>query len=139
MDAPLPLLDALGTGTLLWFGHECSGYRMLWEHARNYGLGMDAVVIGCTRNTNVSIPLPPHIPPTQSSETSQNRVRKSPRLLKHERYHGLGKDESSDAVELNIMMAWAWMLCRVIVCSRHERYYGLGPREYTRAVALRRL
>ena len=66
------------------------------------------VVIGCTRNTNVSIPLPPRIPPTQSSETSQNRVRKSPRLLKHERYHGLGKD------------------ALVIRCSRIEHYDGVG-------------
>ena len=44
------LSDALGTRTLLWFGHECSGYRMLWEHERYYGLGMDALVIGCTEN-----------------------------------------------------------------------------------------
>ena len=108
MDAPLPLPDALGTRTLLWFGHECSGYCMLWEHEQHYGLGMDAVVIGCTRNTNVSIPLLPHIPPTQSSETSQNRVRKSPRLLKHERYHGLGKD------------------ALVIRCSRIEHSDGVG-------------
>ena len=29
----------------LWFGHGCSGERMLLEHERNYGLGMDALVI----------------------------------------------------------------------------------------------
>ena len=28
---------------VLWFGHECSGSRMLWEHECYYGLGMDAV------------------------------------------------------------------------------------------------
>ena len=49
----LLLSDALGTRTLLWFGHGCSGYRMHSEHERCYGLGMDALVIGCTRNTNV--------------------------------------------------------------------------------------
>ena len=27
------------------FGHGCSGERMLLEHERNYGLGMDALVI----------------------------------------------------------------------------------------------
>ena len=34
---------ALGTRTRLWFGHGCSGHRMLWEHERDYGLGMDAL------------------------------------------------------------------------------------------------
>ena len=44
--------DALGTRTELWFGHGCSGQRMLLEHERNYGLGMDALVSGCSWNTN---------------------------------------------------------------------------------------
>ena len=35
--------SALGTRTELWFGHGCSGHRLLLEHERNYGLGMDAV------------------------------------------------------------------------------------------------
>ena len=43
---------ALGTRTDLWFGHGCSGQRMLWEHERDYGLGMDALVSGCSGNTN---------------------------------------------------------------------------------------
>ena len=34
-----------GTRTELWFGHGCSGELMLLEHERNYGLGMDALVI----------------------------------------------------------------------------------------------
>ena len=48
---------------MLWFvctwntnvilGHACSGYRMLWEHGRYYGLGMDALVILCSWNMNV--------------------------------------------------------------------------------------
>ena len=33
---------ALGTRTELWFGRGCSGRRMLLEHERNYGFGMDA-------------------------------------------------------------------------------------------------
>ena len=49
----LRLSYALGTRTLLWFGHGCSGYRMLLEHERYYGLGMDARVIVCSWNTNV--------------------------------------------------------------------------------------
>ena len=43
---------ALGTRTELWFGHGCSGHRMLLEHERNYSLGMDALVSVCSRNTN---------------------------------------------------------------------------------------
>ena len=44
---------ALGTRTLLCFGHGCFGYRMLLEHERNSALGMDAVVTVCSWNTNV--------------------------------------------------------------------------------------
>ena len=43
---------ALGTGTELWFGHGCSGHRMLLEHERYYGVGMDALVIVCPWNRN---------------------------------------------------------------------------------------
>ena len=42
---------ALGTRTLLWFGHEFSGERMLLKHERNFGLGMDAAVSACSWNT----------------------------------------------------------------------------------------
>ena len=34
---------ALETQTLLWVGHGCSGYRMLLDHERYYGSGMDAL------------------------------------------------------------------------------------------------
>ena len=43
---------ALLTRTELWFGHGCSGHRMLFQHDRNYGLGVDALVTLCSRNTN---------------------------------------------------------------------------------------
>ena len=43
---------ALGTRTELWFGHGCSGHRMLLEHERNYSLGLDALVTVCSWNTN---------------------------------------------------------------------------------------
>ena len=35
----------------LWFGHRCSGDRMLLEHERTYGLSMDALVTVCSWNT----------------------------------------------------------------------------------------
>ena len=44
---------ALGTRARLWFGHGCAGHRMLLEHERYYDSGMDALVIVCSRNTNV--------------------------------------------------------------------------------------
>ena len=37
---------------LLCAGRGCSGERMLLEHERNYGLGMDALVGVCSWNTN---------------------------------------------------------------------------------------
>ena len=51
MDALSPY--ALGTRTSLWFGDGCSGHRMLREQTRLFGLGMDALVIVCSWNTNV--------------------------------------------------------------------------------------
>ena len=40
--ASVPRLSAyaFGTGTELWFGHACSGDRLLLEHEPYYGLGM---------------------------------------------------------------------------------------------------
>ena len=35
---------ALGTRAGLWFGRGCGGDRMLLEHRRKYGLGMDALI-----------------------------------------------------------------------------------------------
>ena len=42
------LSHALGTRTLLWFGHGCTSNRMLAEHERYYGLGMVALFIVCS-------------------------------------------------------------------------------------------
>ena len=43
---------ALGTRTRFCFGHGCSGHRRLWEHERDYALGMDALVIVSSGDTN---------------------------------------------------------------------------------------
>ena len=40
------------TNRKLWFGHGFSGDRMHLEHERNYGLGMDSLMIVRTWNTN---------------------------------------------------------------------------------------
>ena len=46
---------APGTRTSLWFGHGCSGDRMLREHELYYDLSMDALVTGCIGNTNLTM------------------------------------------------------------------------------------
>ena len=49
-------LWAFGTRTELWFehwfGHGCSSHGGLLQNELNCGLGMDALVIVCSRNTN---------------------------------------------------------------------------------------
>ena len=91
----LQLPCALETRTLLWFGHGCSSYRMLSKHERYYGLGMDAPVIVCSRNTNVVMVWAWMLQLPCALETrtllwfghgcSSYRV-----LSKHERYYGFG-------------------------------------------------
>ena len=94
---PLTLLGS-ETRTLLWFGHGCSGERMLWKHERYYGLGMDALVSACSRNTNVI---------WFGHGCSRERM-----LSKHARYYGLGMDAlvSACSGNTNAIMVWAWML-----------------------------
>ena len=89
---------ALGTRTRLWFGHGCSGHRMLWEHERDYGLGMDALVIVCSGNTNEIMVW---------HGCSGHRMR-----WEHERDYGLGMDARVIVCvgNTNEIMVWAWML-----------------------------
>ena len=142
---------ALRTRTLLWFGHGCSGHRMLLEHERYYGLGTDALVIVCSSNTNVimgwtrmlwsSYALGARTLLRFGHGCSGHRM-----LLEHERYYGL----SMDALVIvcswstNVIMVWARMLwssyalgARTLLwfghgcfghrmLSEHERYYGHG-------------
>ena len=160
---------ARGTRTELWFGHGCSGHRMLLEHERNYGLGMDALVTVCSWNTNgimvwAWMLWSPYALGTRTElwfghGCSGHRV-----LLEHERNYGLGMDAGQrvllehernyglgmDALVIvcswnaNGFMVWAWMLWSPYAlgtrtelwfghgCSghrmllEHERNYGLG-------------
>ena len=55
-----------------FLGHGYSGYRMILEHKCYYGLGMDALVIGCTPNMKViDYPAPrqanPHSAPSRKA------------------------------------------------------------------------
>ena len=104
---------ALGTPTLLWFGHGCFGQCMFWEHERYDNLGMEALLSVCSGNTNV-------------------------------RYSGLGLDALVSVCSRNIcvIVVWAWMLWSAYalgafasswfghggfgqrMLSEHTRYHG---------------
>ena len=107
---------ALGTRSESWFGHGCSGQRVLLEHEGKYGLGMDALVSVCSWNTAEIMVWAWMLWSAHSS--------------KHERKYGLGKDALVTALietrrelrfghgcsglrthqNTNGIMVWAWML-----------------------------
>ena len=87
---------ALGKRTRLWFGHECSGHRMLSEHEREYGLGH-----GCSGHRML---LEHERDYGLGHGCSGHRM-----LLEHELDHGLGHGCSGHS------MLW-----------EHELDYGLG-------------
>ena len=87
----------LGTRTELCFGHGCSGERMLSKHERNYVLGMDALVIVCSRNTNVIMIWAwmlwsSYVLGTRTLLWFGHGCSGYRMLTKHERYYGLGMD-----------------------------------------------
>ena len=104
---------ALGTRTLLWFGHELSCERMLLEHERSYGLGMHSLVIVGTWNTNVIMDSLVTVCTWNTNGIwfghgfSGDR-----RHLEHERTYGLGMDALVSVCTWNTngIMVWAWML-----------------------------
>ena len=109
--------DSLGTRTELWFGHGCSGHRMLLEHERNYDLGMDALVTVCSWNTNgimvwarmlwLAYALGTRTELWFGHGCSGHRM-----LLEHERNYDLGTDALVTVCSWNTngIMIWAWML-----------------------------
>ena len=108
---------ALGTRTELWFGHGCSADRMLSEHERNYGLGMDALVIVCSSNTNGSMVWAwmlwsPYALPTRTEAWFGHGCSGQRMLFQHERNYGLGIDALVTVCSSNTIgiMVWAWML-----------------------------
>ena len=89
---------ALGTRTESWFGHGCSGQRMLLEPERNHGFGMDALVSVCSWNTNGIMVLAWMLWSAYALGTRTN--------------YGLGMDAlvSVCSWKTNGIMVWAWML-----------------------------
>ena len=108
---------ALGTRPESWFGHGCSGRRMLLEHERNYGLGMDDLVAVCSWSTNgimvwawmlwSTYALGARTELWFGHGCSGRRM-----LLEHERKYGLGMDAlvAVCSWSTNAIMVWAWML-----------------------------
>ena len=142
---------ALGTRTLSWFGHGCSGNRMLLEHERYHGLGMGALATVCSWNTNVIMVWAwahwqPYALGTRTLSWFGHGRIGNRMLLEHERYHGLGMDALATVCSwsTNVIMVWAWMLWQPYALGtrtlswfghgrignrmllEHERYHGLG-------------
>ena len=109
---------------------------MLSEHERYYGLGMDALVIVCPRNTNVIVVwewmhLLSYALGTRTLLWFGHGRAIYGMLSEHERYYGLGMvalfivcSVSICFRNTNIIMVWAWM--RDSMLSEHERYYRVG-------------
>ena len=86
---------ALGTRTESWFGHGCSGHRMLLEHERSHGLGMGALDTVCSWNTNgvmvwAWVHWTPYALGTRTESWFGHGCSGHRMLLEHERSHGLG-------------------------------------------------
>ena len=91
------LAHAARTRTELWFWHGCSGNRMLLEHERNYGFGMDALVTVCCSNTNGIRVLAwmlwlPYAARTRTELWFWHGCSGNRMLLEHERNYGFGID-----------------------------------------------
>ena len=142
---------ALGTRTELWFGHGCSGHRMLLEHERNYGLGMDALVTVCSSNTNgimvwAWMQWSPYAFGAKTELRFGHGCNGHHMLLEHEQKYDLGMDALVTVCfwNTNVIMVWVWMQRSPYAlgtrtelwfghgCSghrmllEHERNYGLG-------------
>ena len=125
---------ALESRTESWFWHGCSGHRMLLEHERNYGLGMDALVSGCSRNTNVNMVWAwmlwsPYALGTRTELWFWHGCSGHRMLLEHERNYGLGMDAlvSGCSRNTNVNMVLAWMLWSPYALgTRTELWFGHG-------------
>ena len=125
---------AFGTRTELWFGHGCSGHRMLLEHERNYGLGMDALVTVCSWNTNGILIWAwklwsPYAHGTRTALWFAHGCSGHRMLLEHEEKYGLGMHALATACfwNTNGTMVWAWMLWSPYALgTRTELWFGHG-------------
>ena len=150
------IIECNRTRTLLWLGHGCYSDRMLLEHKRYYGLGMEATATVCSWNTNDITAMDGNVTVCSWNTnaimirawmlSSSSALKHDRMLLEHERYYGLGMGATVTVCSwnTNVLMVWAWALwspCALGTrtfswfghgCSgqrmllEHERYYGLG-------------
>ena len=121
---------ALGTRTRLWFGHGRSSHRRLWEHERDYGLGMDALVSVRSWNTN-EIMVWAWMLWSAYALGTRTRLwfghgRSGQRMLwENERDYGLGIDAlvSVCSGNTNEIMVWAWMLWSAYALGTRTRLW----------------
>ena len=106
----------LETRMELWFGHGCTGHRMLSTHERNYGLGMYAVVTVWSRNTNgimvwACMHWSPYALDTRTELWFGHGCTGHRMLSTHERNYGLGMYAVVTVWSRNTngIMVWAWM------------------------------
>ena len=125
---------ALGTRTELWFGHGCSGHRMLLEPEWNYGFGMDALVSVCSWNTNgimvwAWMLWSAYALGTRTELWFGHGCSGQRMLLEHERNYGFGVDALVSVCSWNTngIMVWAWMLWSVYALGTPtESWFGRG-------------
>ena len=105
---------AFGTRTFSWFGHGCSGQRMLLEHTN--AIMVWAWVLQCRYALGTRTLL------WFGHGCSSDRM-----LLEHDRYYGLGMDALIIECSATRMSLWFGHGCysdRMLL--EHKRYYGLG-------------
>ena len=125
---------ALGTRTDLWFGHGCSGQRMLLKRERNYDLSIDALVSVCSWNTNGTMVWAwmlwsAYALGTRTELWFRHGCSGQRTLLQHDRNFGLGMDAlvSGCPWNKNGTMFWAWMLWSAdALGTREGRARALG-------------
>ena len=109
------IIECTRTRTLLCFGHGCYSDRMLVEHKRYYGLGMEATATVCSWNTNVITAMDGNVT-VCSWNTNAIMIwawtLSSSSALEHERHYGLGMDAAMTVCSwnTNVIMVWAWVL-----------------------------
>ena len=103
-----------------WFRHGCFGQRMLREHERYYGLGMDVLVSVCSWKTNVIMVWAwmlwsAYALGTQKPLWFAHGCFGQRMLSEHQRYYGLRMDAlvSVCSRNTNVIMVCAWMLWSV--------------------------
>ena len=118
---------------------------MLSKHARYYGLGMDALVSGCSRNTHVNYYGSGKDALVSGCSRNMNVIMvghgcSSDRMLaKHERYYGLDMNAMLTVCSrnTNVIIVWAWMAerSRTALCCPATKHCEYGHKMVSGSLA----